>query len=81
MFLFGLQPGCCKSALTLSSTATALLQAFATVMQSCPACLILSQYFGKIFALVILAPERNMAERFGCIPQLLCGSALHLTLY
>lgn len=41
----------------------------------------LIQYLWEIFAPVLLAPERNMAEQFGCIPKLLCGSALHLTLY
>lgn len=41
----------------------------------------LIQYFRMTFPLVILPQECNMAEQSACIPSLLCGSALHLTLY
>lgn len=73
MFFFWLQWDCCISLhFTSSSTAAVWLQLTATVLTA------LSY---PVVSLVILAPECNMAQHFGCIPKLLCGSALHLTLY
>lgn len=68
-----------STARCLSLSTTVRLQPGRDAKLSCLSYLI--DCFGEIVALVTLAPECNMAGHFACIPQLLCGSVLHLALY